>query len=228
MLPFENIGSDPKWERYADGITEDIVTDLSHSKDLFVVARNSTEVYRGKPADVRTIGRDLGVRYVLEGSIQPSGDQIRVTAQFIDARTGGHVWSNRYDRPATHLFKVQSDVTEKIAATLTGYQGAVAEAERSLVRRKPPSDLTAYEFYLLGMEAKHGGAGGGVTKEGLAEAERLFRRALEIDPQLARAYVGLAYVYEYRLEFGLDTPASNQATQMEAARNAVRLDPNRR
>ena len=99
VLPFENIGSDPKWDRFADGITEDIVTDLSHSKDLFVVARNSTEVYRDKPADVRSIGRDLGVRYVLEGSIQPSGDQVRVTAQLIDARTGSHVWSERYDRP---------------------------------------------------------------------------------------------------------------------------------
>ena len=99
VLPFENIGNDPKWDRFADGITEDIVTDLSHSKDLFVVARNSTEVYRGKPADMRNVGRDLGVRYVLEGSIQPSGDQIRVTAQLIDTRTGGHVWSNRYDRP---------------------------------------------------------------------------------------------------------------------------------
>ena len=155
VLPFENIGNDPKWDRFADGITEDIVTDLSHSKDLFVVARNSTEVYKGKPADVRNVGRDLGVRYVLEGSIQPSGDQIRVTAQLVDARTGGHVWSDRYDRPATDLFKVQSDVTEKIAATLTGYEGAVAEAERSLIRRKPPSDLTAYDTYLLGMEAKH-------------------------------------------------------------------------
>jgi TolB-like protein len=133
VLPFENIGNDPKWDRLADGMTEDIVTDLSHSKDLFVVARNSTEVYRGKPADVRSIGRDLGVRYVLEGSIQPSGDQIRVTAQLIDATTGGHVWSNRYDRPATDLFNVQSDVTGKIAATLTGYEGAVAEAERSLI-----------------------------------------------------------------------------------------------
>ena len=225
VLPFENIGNDSKWDRFADGITEDIVTDLSHSKDLFVVARNSTEVYRGKPADVRTVGRDLGVRYVLEGSIQPSGDQIRVTAQLVDTRTGGQVWSNRYDRPATDLFKVQSDVTEKIAATLTGYEGAVAEAERSIIRRKPPTDLTAYESYLLGMAAKHGGAGGGVTKEGLDEAERLFRKALEIDPQLARAYVGLAYVYEYRLEFGLGTSAENQAKQMEAARNAVRLDP---
>ena len=87
------------------------MTDLSHSKDLFVVARNSTEVYKDKPADVRSVGRDLGVHYVLEGSIQPLGDQIRVTAQLIDTRTGGHVWSNRYDRSATDLFKVQSDVT---------------------------------------------------------------------------------------------------------------------
>lgn len=225
VLPFENIGNDPTWKRFADGITEDIVTDLSHSKDLFVVARNSTEVYRGKPADVRTIGRELGVHYVLEGSVQPSGRQIRVTAQLVDARTGGHVWSNRYIRPAADLFEVQSDVTEMIAATLTGYQGAVATAERSLIRRKPPNDLSAYEFYLLGMEAKHGGAGGGVTKEGLDKAEQLFLKALEIDPQLARAYVGLVYVYEYRLEFGIGTPADNLAKQMEAARNAVGLDP---
>jgi TolB-like protein/Tfp pilus assembly protein PilF len=225
VLPFENIGNDPKWERFADGVTEDIVTDLSHSKDLFVVARNSTQVYKDKPADVRRVGHDLGVRYVLEGSIQPSGDQIRVTAQLIDTRTGGHVWSNRYDRPATDLFRVQSDVTEKIAATLTGYEGAVASAERSLIGRKPPSDLTAYEFYLLGMAAKHGGSAGGVTKEGLDEAERLFRNALRIDPQLARTYVGLAYVYEYRLEFGLGSPEENMAKQMEVARSAVRLDP---
>jgi TolB-like protein/lipoprotein NlpI len=221
VLPFESIGNDPKWDRFADGITEDIVTDLSHSKDLFVVARNSTEVYKDKPADVRSVGRDLGVHYVLEGSIQPLGDQIRVTAQLIDTRTGGHVWSDRYDRPATDLFKVQSDVTEKIAATLTGYEGAVAEAERSLIRRKPPSDLTAYESYLLGMEAKHK-----VTKEGLDEGERLFRKALEIDPELARAYVGLAYIYEYRIDLGLGTSVADNLTKlMDAARNAVRLDP---
>jgi TolB-like protein/predicted Zn-dependent protease len=226
VLPFDNIGSDPKWDRFADGITEDIVTDLSHLKDLFVVARNSTEVYKDKPADVRTIGRDLGVRYVLEGSIQPSGDQVRVTAQLIDTRTGGHDWSDRYDRPATDLFKVQSDVTEKIAATLTHYEGAVAEAERLLIRRKPPSDLTAYEIYLLGMAAKHGGASGGVTKEGLDEAERLFLKALEIDPQLARAHVGLAYIYEYRIDFGLGSVEDNLAKLMQTARDAVRLDPN--
>jgi len=227
VLPFENIGNDPKWDRFADGVTEDIVTDLSHSKDLLVVARNSTEVYRGKPADIRTVGRDLGVRYVLEGSIQPSGDQIRVTAQLIDTTTGGHVWSDRYDRAATDLFTVQNDVTGKIAATLTGYEGAVAAAERSLLRRKPPSDLTAYEFYLLGMEAKHGGGSGGVTKEGLEKAETLFRKALEIDPELARAYVGLVWVQFYLIDLGLaasiDEPLSKM---MEAAEKAVQLDPN--
>jgi TolB-like protein/Tfp pilus assembly protein PilF len=222
VLPFENIGKDSKWDRFADGVTEDIVTDLSHAKDLFVVARNSTEVYKGRPADVRSVGRDLGVRYVLEGSIQPLGDQIRVTAQLVDAQTGGHVWSDRYDAAATDLFNVQGDVTGKIAATLAGYEGAVAETERSLIRRKPPSDLTAYETYLLGMEAKHK-----VTKEGLDEGERLFRKALEIDPQFARAYVGLAYIYVYRIDLGLGTSATDNLTRlMEAARNAVRLDPN--
>jgi TolB-like protein len=227
VLRFENIGNDPKWDRFANGITEDIVTDLSHSNDLFVVARNSTEAYRGKPADVRNVGRDLGVRYLLEGSIQPSGDQIRVTAQLIDTRTGGHVWSDRYDRPATDLFNVQNDVTGKIAATLTGYEGAVAEAERSLIRRKPPSDLTAYEFYLLGMEAKHGGGAGGITKKGLEEAERLLRKALEIDPQLARAYVGLVWVQFYLIDLGL-APSVEEALSkmMEAAERAVQLDPN--
>src|SRR4029079_93470 len=162
-----------------------------------------------------------------EGSIQPSGDQIRVTALLIDTRTGGNVWSDRYDRPATELFKVQSDVTEKIAGTLLGYEGAVAEAERSLIRRKAPSDLTAYDTYLLGMEAKHGGVVGGVTKEGLKEAERLFRKALEIDPHLARAYVGLVWVQFYLIDLGL-APSVEEAlaNMMEAAEKAVQIDPN--
>jgi TolB-like protein len=220
VLPFENIGGDPQWDRFAFGITEDIVTDLSHSKDLFVVARNSTEVYRGKPADVRSIGRDLGVRYVLEGSIQPSGDQVRVTAQLIDARTGGHVWSERYDRPAADLFAVQNDVTQRIAATIAVSEGAVAEAERSLIQRKPPASLTAFDTYLLAMEAKHK-----VTKETLANADGLFRKAIELDPRLARAYYGLATVQMYLIDLGL-APSVEQAlaTMMEASQKAVALD----
>ncbi len=221
VLPFENIGNDPKWDRFADGITEDIVTDLSHSKDLFVVARNSTEVYRGKPADVRNVGSDLGVRYVLEGSIQPIGDQIRVTAQLVEAASGSHVWSERYDRPVDDLFAVQSDLTQRIAATIAGSEGAVAQAERSLLRRKPPASLTAYDTYLLAMEAKHK-----VTKEDLIESEGLFRKAIELDPNLARAYYGLATVQMYLIDLGL-APSIDEALakMMEASKKAVELDP---
>jgi TolB-like protein/tetratricopeptide (TPR) repeat protein len=221
VLPFDNIGDDPQWERFADGITEDIITDLAHSKDLIVIARNSIEVYKGRPVDIRQIGRDLNVKYVLEGSIQSMGERIRVTAQLIEAASGSHVWSERYDRPVDDLFAVQNEITQRIAATLVGYEGAVAEAERSLVRRKPPRDLTAYEYYLLGMEAKHK-----VTEEGLKEAERLFRKALAIDPQLARAYVGLAAVYFYLIDLGLaPSVAEAQANYVAAAEKGVELDP---
>lgn len=221
VLPFDNIGGDATWERFADGLTEDIVTDLAHSRDLFVIARNSTEIYKNKPVDIRTVGRELGVHYVLEGSIQPVDQQIRVTAQLIDARTGAHVWSSRYDRPATDLFNVQSEVTGKIAATLTANEGAVAEAERVLVKRKPPADLSAYDLYLLAMEAKHK-----VTKEGLIEAEALFHKALERDPRLARAHVGLVAVYYYLIDLGL-TPSVEDtlAKMMASGLKAVELDP---
>lgn len=222
VLPFDNIGDDAKWERLAEGITEDIITDLAHSKDLLVIARNSTGAYKGKPIDVRQIGRDLGVKYVLEGSIQSMGERIRVTAQLIEAASGRHVWSERYDRPVDDLFAVQNDVTGKIAGTLAGYEGAVAEAERSLVRRKPPANLTAFDTYLLGMEAKHR-----VTKEGLVEAEGLFHKALELDPQLARAYCGLATVQFYLIDLGLAPSVEDAVSKMtDAAEKAVKLDPN--
>lgn len=222
VLPFDNIGDDPKWERFADGVTEDIITDLSRSKDLVVIARNSTEVYKNKPIDIRQMGRDLGVKYVLEGSIQSMGERIRVTAQLIEAASAGHIWSERYDRPADDLFAVQNDVTQRIAATLAGYEGAVAEAERSLLRRRPPANLTAFDTYLLAMEAKHK-----VTKEGLIEAEGLFHKALELDPQLARAYVGLATVQFYLIDLGLAQSVEEAVSKMtDAAEQAVKLDPN--
>lgn len=222
VLPFDSIGEDPQWQRLADGVTEDIITDLSHSKDLVVIARNSTEVYKGKPVDIRQVGRDLGIKYVLEGSIQSMGGRIRVTAQLIEAASGSHVWSERYDRPADDLFAVQNDVTGQIAATIAGYEGAVAEAERSLLRRRPPANLTAFDTYLLAMEAKHR-----VTKEGLLEAESLFGKALERDPQLARAYVGLATVQFYLIDLGLAPSVEEAVSKMtDAAEKAVKLDPN--
>ncbi|MDQ8700752.1 hypothetical protein [Hyphomicrobium sp. LHD-15] len=221
VLPFENIGDDPEWERFADGVTEDIITDLSRSKDLVVIARNSTEVYKNKPIDIRQIGRNLGVKYALEGSIQSMGERMRVTAQLIEAASGRHVWSERYDRPADDLFEVQNDVTQRIVATLAGYEGAVAEAERSLLRRRPPANLTAFDTYLLAMEAKHK-----VTKEGLIEAEGLFHKALRLDPQLARAYVGLATVQFYLIDLGLAPSVEEAVSKMrDAADHAVKLDP---
>jgi len=222
VLPFDNIGRNARWERFADGLTEDIITDLSHSRDLIVIARSSTEVYKGKPIDIRQVGRDLNVKYVLEGSIQAIGERIRVNAQLIEAASGSHVWSERYDRHVDDLFAVQNEVTQRIAATLIVYQGAVAEAERNLLRRKPPASLTAYETYLLGIEAKHT-----VTKESLIEAESLFRRAIDLDPQFARAYCGLATVQYYLIDLGL-APSVEEAVQTmtEAAEQAVKLDPN--
>lgn len=221
VLPFENIGHDARWQRFADGITEDVITDLSHSRDLIVIARNSTEVYKDKPVDIRQVGRDLNLKYVVEGSIQSIAERIRVTAQLIEAATGSQVWSERYDRPVDDLFTVQNDLTQRIAATLSGYEGVVATAERRLVRRKPPASLTAFDTYLLAMEAKHR-----VTKEGLIEAETLFNRALELDPQLARAYVGLVDTQFYLIDLGL-APSVEQAVSkmMQAGEKAVAIDP---
>jgi TolB-like protein/Flp pilus assembly protein TadD len=222
VLPFDNFGRDPQWQRFADGMTEDIIADLAQSRDMIVIARNSTSVYRDKPVDVRQIGRDLNVRYVLEGSLQPVGERIRVTAQLIDAGTGGHVWSERFDRHADDFFAVQDELTQRIAATLIGYQGAVAEAERSRLRRKSPASLSAYDTYLLGIEAKHK-----ATAESLVEAEALLHRALEIDPKLARAYSGLANVQYYRVDLGLTTSVSDAVREMaQAGAKAVELDPN--
>ena len=132
VLPFENINGDEKWGRFANGITEDIITDLSRYRDLVVIARTSTEAYRDKTHDVREIGKALGVKYVLEGSLQVDGHRLRVTAQLINAETGAHVWSEQYDRPAAELLDVQDEITQKIGITLTGWQGQVTEAERTL------------------------------------------------------------------------------------------------
>ena len=159
VLPFDNLGGDEATGRLADGITEDIITDLARFREFDVIARNSTAVYKGKPVDVRQVGKDLNVRYVLEGSIQRQGEQIRATAQLIDAATGAHVWSERWDRPAGDVFAVQTEIAEQVASRLGGW-GVVIEAERQAARRKRPTDLTAYELYLRGideMQPRHQG-----------------------------------------------------------------------
>ncbi|MBP1887045.1 adenylate/guanylate cyclase domain-containing protein [Sinorhizobium mexicanum] len=220
VLPFDNLGGDAKWDRIADGLTEDIITDLSHTRDLVVVARTSTERYKGMDVDAQKVGRELGVRYLLEGSLQADGDELRITSQLIDAITGGHIWSQRFDRHAEDIFKVQTEVTGSIATRLAGYSGQLAGAELEIIRRKPPGNLNAYETYLLGVQAKHQ-----VTRDSLAEAERLFKKALELDPNMARAYVALTYVYSYMLDLGIAPPEELLPKQRDAAQRAVTLDP---
>ncbi len=191
-LPFDNLPGDDATRRLADGITEDIITDLSRFRDLDVIARNTTSTFK-KPVDVRSIGKVLNVSYVLEGSLQRQGDRIRVVAQLIDTATGTHVWSSRWDRPAADLFALQSEVAEQVAAKLGGAfgVGTISAVEIQRARRRPPTDLTAYEHYLLAAEAKSLRR----PEMGVDHAEK----AVELDPNFARAYTARGWLRYFRI-----------------------------
>ena len=223
VLPFTSIGGEDKIERLADGLTEDLITDLSRYRDLFVIARNSVLTYKGKPVSVQQVGRDLGVRYVLEGSVQTAGDRVRVTAQLIEAATNAHVMSERYDRPLQEFFDLQSDVSQKIAATLGSAGILFSEAAR--VKRKPPASLQAYDYYVLGFELMNRQTSS--TKENFASAEAFLNKAIELDPQFARAYAQLAGAYDAEAVFGLgqDGPIPLFEKSRDTALKAVALDP---
>ncbi len=135
VLPLANLSGDPRWERFADGITEDLITDLARDPDLHVIARNSTATYKGKAVDVRRVGQELGVRYVLEGSLRAETGRVRVTAQLVDASTGGHLWAERYDRPEADLFAIQDEVARNVAGALGGWYGRLNKARRDEARR---------------------------------------------------------------------------------------------
>jgi TolB-like protein/class 3 adenylate cyclase len=219
VLPFNNFGGDEATGRLADGITEDIITDLARFRDLDVIARNSTEVYKGKPVDVRQVGKDLKVGYVLEGSIQRQGDSVRVTGQLIDAETGAHVWSERWDRPAEDIFAVQTEVAEQVAAALGGdlTMGQITRAEVQRAKRLRPNDLTAYDYFQLGKESK-------ATVSNIDQGIDYLTEAITLDPQLARAYSIRAWLYNFSIMFGAD--ATTGLKQMVAdAEKAVEIDP---
>jgi len=187
-----------------------------------VIARNSVFTYKGKPVNIQQVGRDLGVRYVLEGSIQTSGDRVRVTAQLIEAATNAHIWSERYDRELGDIFNLQSEVTQHIAAALGGASGALSVADAAAIRRKPPSSLQAYDYYVLGQELNLR-----VTKEDTPKAEAPLKKAIELDPQFARAYFALGYLYNNEAWWGwgdADAPTLFERAKVTLLK-ALSLDP---
>jgi TolB-like protein/DNA-binding SARP family transcriptional activator len=220
VLPFDNLSGDPGNGRLADGITADIITDLSRYSDFAVIARESSEAYKSKPVDVRQIGRDLNVSHILEGSFQREGDQVRINVQLVDAATGVRVWSERYDRPAGEVFAIQSELADRIANSLGGSGGQVGGSGLAAAKRKRPNDLGAYELYLLGRDKMIKG----LTLQNQLAAEGLLERSIQIDPAFARAHAVLAWTYAWRATLESDTAKLTQQ-MLDEARRAVDLDP---
>jgi TolB-like protein/class 3 adenylate cyclase len=187
VLPFDNLSGDAGQGHVADGLTEDIITALSQVSSLFVIARNSTFVYKGKPVKVQRVAEDLGVRYVLEGSVQTSGDQVRIAAQLIDALTGNHLWAERYDRKMTDLFALQDEITEHI---VTALQIKLTEGEQMRVRRKHTRNLEAWNLLSRGVEHFYRS-----SKTDNASAREWFEKAIEVDRGYALAYALLAWTH---------------------------------
>jgi adenylate cyclase len=222
VLPFANLSGDPQQDYLSDGITEDIITELSRFSELLVIARNSSFQYKGKAVDVRQIGRELGAGYLLEGSIQRSGGRVRIAAQLIDVVTGAHRWAERYDRELHDAFAVQDEIARTIVVVLAAHVNR-AEIDRALL--KPPAAWG--EYYLRGSEAYflHWSR---QTKPSLYEARRLLEQSLAIDPDYARAYGMLSrtHLFAYLEPFDRDylAPAAFDRA-LELAHTAVRLDP---
>jgi len=217
VLPFTNLNSDPEQEYFADGMVEDIITGLSRSKSLFVIARQSTFTYRSKAIDVRQVGRELGVRYVLEGSVRKSGDRVRISGQLIEATTGAHLWADRFDSQLKDIFDLQDQVTSSVIGALFP-QLERAESERA--KRKPTENLQAYDYYLRALSSFYQ-----FTREQNIEALRLTRLAFDIDPGLAAAYALGAYCYLQRKVFGWTINADQELNDTRRlATRAIELD----
>jgi adenylate cyclase len=221
VLPFVNMSEDPKQDYFSDGITEDITTDLSKISSLFVIARNSAFTYKGKAVKVQDVSREMGVRYVLEGSVRKASDQIRITAQLIDGTTGDHLWSERYDRSLKDIFALQDEIRQKI---VTALKVKLTPDEQERFRRAPTNNLEAYDYYLRGMES-------GLRalyeskKEANEQARQMFEKAIELDPKYAGAYAGLGQTYflDWFYQWNKDRAQSLERA-FELAQRAVALD----
>ena len=216
VLPFQNMSGDPEQEYFSDGMTEDLITDLSKVSGLFVIARNSSFAYKGRSVKVQEIGRDLGVRFVLEGSVRKAGNRVRITAQLIDAGSGGHLWAERFDRDLTDIFSTQDEVVEKIVGMLAV---TLTRGEEQRLHRRGTGNVEAYESWLRARELLTRG-----TRESVAQSRAMYRRAIEIDLNFARPHAGLALaaISEYVSGWAPD-PAQALDEAERWARRAVEL-----
>ncbi len=217
VLPFVNMSEDPKQEFFVDGMTEEIITALSKGPNLFVIARNSTFTYKGKPVKVKQVSEELGVRYVLEGSVQRSGDRIRVNAQLIDALKGHHLWAERYDRDVKDIFAIQDEITMKI---ITALQVKLTSGEMIHVLAKGAKNIDAFTKYLQAVDLWTR-----LTKESNAQAKKLLEEANALDPEYPGPYIGLAKTYGMEVFLGgTESPAQSMAKAFEFAQKAISLD----
>ena len=217
VLPFSNLSGDPEQEYFSDGITNDMITDLSKFRGLFVIASNTVFTYKGKPVKVKDLGRELGVRYVLEGSVQRGVDKVRVNAQLIDTATGHHLWAERYERGLKDLFTMQDEIVQTIVARLAV---KVRRAERARVMRKATDSLEAYDYVLRGSEYLSR-----VTRSANMEAKEMFQRAIELDPHYAGTYAGLGWVHYGNAGFGwTEFPAKALQQAHDFAQKALSLE----
>ncbi|MEH2508238.1 TolB-like protein/class 3 adenylate cyclase [Bradyrhizobium sp. AZCC 1578] len=217
VLPFANMSGDPEQEYFADGIAEDIITALSHFKALFVIARNSSFTYKGRAVDVKQVGRELGVRYVLEGSVRKAANRVRITGQLVDTATGAHLWADRFDGGIGDIFGLQDQVTESVVGAIAP---VVEKAEIERAKRKPTESLDAYALYLRGLARLYQFA----SRQANDEALRLFNSAIELDPDFASAYGRAASCYVFAKINGWITVTGNEIAEVKRlAQRAIEL-----
>jgi adenylate cyclase len=216
VLPFTNMSADPEQEFFADGIAEDLITALSRFPSLFVIARNSSFTYKGRAVDVKQVGRELGVRYVLEGSLRKADNRIRVTAQLVDAESGKHVWAERYDRDLADIFALQDEITEAVTIAIAP---AIAEAEQQRAMRKPPGSLDAWAAYQRGLWHLSKS-----TPDDNSLAEKFLHQAIDLDPTFSAAYGALAGAQDQTAYYNRRTLSETLSLAEALARRAVALD----
>ena len=217
ILPFTNLSSDPEQDYFADGMVEEIITALSRFKALFVIARNSSFTYKGRAVDVKQVGRELGVRYVLEGSVRKAANRVRITGQLVDTATGAHLWADRFDGGLGDIFDLQDQVTESVVGAIAP---AVEKAEIERAKRKPTESLDAYALYLRGLARLYQFA----SRQANDEALRLFNSAIELDPDFASAYGRAALCYVWAKNNGWISVTANEIAEVtRLAQRAVEL-----